>query len=224
MKTTLVLASLFALALIVPAGRAQTPASATANRDADHEALRALRDRAVAAINNADLAALAACFTTDFAFTAVDQTVITGEEQLREFHDRMFRSPAALVTGMKTQAQADILTRFIDTNTGVCHGTTTDTYDMRRGGHQVTMTSRWTATVVRQPDGAWKVATLHVGTNFLDNPVLKRVTSVTRKLACGALVLGAAFGLFLGLLVGRVFLRPGREKNVASLPPPSPAR
>jgi hypothetical protein len=70
--------------------------------EADHVALRALRDKAATAINKQDIKALASCFAKDFVFTAVNQTVLTNEAQMQDFFDRMFKSSAALVTSLKT--------------------------------------------------------------------------------------------------------------------------
>jgi len=179
----------------------QTGNAADADREADHAALRQLRDKVTAGINNLDAKALFPCFAKEFAFTTVNQTVLTNQTQIQDFFDRMFHSPAGLLTGMHTEPKADILTRFIDQNTGVCYGSAKDTYTLRSGG-DVTMDLRWSATVVKE-DGQWKVALAHAGTDFLDNPVLSRVSSLWRKLAMGAGIGGLAVGLLLGLALAR---------------------
>jgi ketosteroid isomerase-like protein len=194
MKTMIVL-PLLALLTCRPAVAATEP-----NREADHAALRQLRDKAATAINNLDGNALAPCFAKEFAFTTVTQAILTNQAQVRDYFDRMFRSPDALVTGMKTEPTADILTRFIDQNTGVCFGSTKDTYTLK-SGEAVTMTNRWSATVVKE-NGEWKVATAHVGTDFLDNPVLDRAAASARKLAIGAGAGGLVVGIILGRLAG----------------------
>jgi ketosteroid isomerase-like protein len=172
--------------------------AADTNREADHAALRQLRDKAANAINNLDGGALAPCFAKEFVFTTVTQTVLTNPAQVRDFFDRMFRSKDAPASGMKTEPTADILTRFIDENTGVCYGSTKDTYTLK-SGDVVTMSNRWSATVVKE-DGQWKVAMAHVGTDFLDNPALDRAESYAKKLAIGA----GAGGLVLGVILCRL--------------------
>jgi uncharacterized protein (TIGR02246 family) len=169
--------------------------AAETNHEADHAALRQLRDKAAAAINNLDGQALATCFAKEFVFTTVNQTVITNQTQFQEFFDRMFHAPNALVTGMKAEATADILTRFIDENTGVCYGSTKDTYTLKSGG-AVTMNNRWSATVVRE-NGEWKVAVVHVGTDFMNNPVLDRAAVFAKKLALGSGLGGLVLGIIL---------------------------
>lgn len=171
------------------------------NREADHAALRALRDKISQAIDSQDIKALASCFAKEFAFIAVNQTVVTNETQMQEFFDQMFHSKDALVTSMKTEPKADIPTRFVDANTGVCYGSSKDTYTMK-SGKVVEMNIRWTATVVKE-NGEWKVAVVHVGTDFLNNPVLEGVEKFTKVVGLVAGVGGLLVGLLAGRLLGR---------------------
>lgn len=170
-------------------------------READHVALRSLRDKVALAVSNQDIQGLTSSFAKDFVFTTVDQTPITSQEQLKAFYDRMFHSPKALVTAVKTEPKADILTRFIDANTGVCYGSSQETYTMKDGSI-VSMNLRWTATVVKE-NGEWKVAAAHVGTNFLDNPVLSRLASYEKKIAIACGVGGLLVGLLLGVGISK---------------------
>lgn len=186
------------IVMAITVGRAK---AAGADREPDHVALRALRDKVVAAIDNQDIKSLSSCFAKEFAFTPVTQTLITNSAQMNEFYDRMFHSKDAIVTSVKTEPKADILTRFTDENTGICYGTSKETYAMK-AGDIVSMNVRWTATVVKE-NGEWKVAAAHVGTDFLDNPVLARVASFWKKAALA----GSCGGLLLGVLVGGLVLR-----------------
>jgi ketosteroid isomerase-like protein len=170
-------------------------------READHVALRALRDKVATAISKQDIKGLASCFAKDFAFTAVNQTVLTNEAQMQEFFDRMFRSSDALVTSLKTEPKADILTRFVDANTGVCYGSSIDTYTMK-SGQEVEMNVRWSATVVKE-NGEWKVALAHVGTDFLNNPVLDGAKALVKKIGVGAGLGGRVAGGIIGVMIGR---------------------
>ena len=72
---------MFSLAFVVMSSiQSSTVAFAAADvHEADHVALRALRDKAATAINKQDIKALASCFAKDFVFTAVNQTVLTNE-------------------------------------------------------------------------------------------------------------------------------------------------
>jgi ketosteroid isomerase-like protein len=174
---------------------------AEGDRQADHVALRALRDKVTQAIDSQDIKMLASCFAKEFAFIAVNQTVVTNETQMQEFFDQMFHSKDALVTSMKTEPKADIPTRFVDANTGVCYGGSKDIYTMK-SGKTVEMNVRWSATVVKE-NGEWKVAIAHVGTDFLNNPVLEGVEKFTKVVGLVAGVAGLLVGLLAGRLLGR---------------------
>jgi len=190
-----------ALVFVSSIGSSIVAFAADDNREADHVALRALRDKVATAIDKQDITALASCFAKAFAFTTVNQTVVTNEAQMQEFFDRMFRSSDALVTSMKTEPTADIPTRFLDTNTGVCYGSSKDTYTMK-SGQVVEMNIRWSATVVKE-NGEWKIAVAHIGTDFLNNPVLDGVKAFVKKIGFGAGLGGLLVGGLLGVMIGR---------------------
>jgi len=197
--TTRSLIPIIALLLSI-VGTFGAPADET-NREADHAALRALRDKLAAAINTQDVKTLGTCFAKEFAFTAVNQCTVTNEAQMQDFLDRMFRSKDAPIASLKSEPKADILTRFIDANTGVCYGSSRDTYTLKTG-EVVEMDVRWSATVVKESDG-WKVAIAHVGTDFLNNPVLEFAKGFARKVGIGAGVGGLVAGLVVGIMLGR---------------------
>jgi hypothetical protein len=71
-----------------------------------------------------------------------------------------------------------------------------------KSGKVVEMNVRWSATVVKE-NGEWKVAIAHVGTDFLNNPVLDRVKKFTRTVGVGAGICGLLAGFIIGRLVGR---------------------
>ncbi len=170
---------------------------AAVDREADHTALRGLLSKVTEAVNSQDIDTVISCFAREFCFTAVDQSVITNAEQVKAYYDRMLRKPDSLVTNYKVEAKADILTRFIDTNTGYCYGSTQDTCIVRKTGQPATMTTRWTSVVVKE-EGQWKIAMVHVGVNFMDNPVINAVAkSLQNKVWTYS-----GIGLFLGVVIG----------------------
>ena len=64
------------------------------------------------------------------------------------------------------------------------------------------MDTRWSATLVKE-DGNWKVAMLHVGTDFLDNPVLDGLEKYASIFGIGAGIGGLLLGFALGALGSR---------------------
>lgn len=170
-------------------------------READHAVLRALMANAVKAINNQDMDALAACFTKKFAFTTVDQSVLTDAASLKKYYDRMLRSADSPVTGYKMAPTVDIPTIFFDANTGYSCGTSDDTYTLRQNGRVVHMTCNWTAAVAKE-DGTWKLAAVHSGVNVMNNPVIDTVAATLKRNLFLAAGLGVLVGLVIGMLVG----------------------
>ncbi|MBN2641312.1 MAG: nuclear transport factor 2 family protein [Victivallales bacterium] len=160
-----------------------------------HQALRTLKDTVITAINNCDMKLLNSCFTPDFAFTTVNQTTLTSASQVDKFFQLMFKSPDSMLISMKCKPSADILTRFIDANTGYCYGTNQETYKLK-DGREIVQQSRWTAVVVKQ-NGKWKIAAAHAGVDFLNNPILNHAV----KQGVWLLILGFLAGLIVALIL-----------------------
>ena len=184
-----------------------TAQETAASREADHTALRALMADVTQAINDQDIDKMASCFTKEFVFTTVDQSVLTDTASLKEYYDRMLRQKDSPITDYAVVPKADVLTVFFDENVGYCYGTSDDIYTLRRNGREVPMTCHWTATVVKE-NGTWKMAAAHAGVDVLNNPVLD---SVTMSLWLNRLI-AAGIGIILGLGVG--FLVARRTKRV----------
>lgn len=157
---------------------------ASAERMADHQALRQLRANVVTALTNQDIKTLVTYFTKEFVFTTADQSVITNRAGLTAYYARMFTDANAPIAKIQPMIEADILTRFMDANTGYCYGSSLTTYNLK-DGRMIRIKERWTAMVVRE-DGAWKLGVAHVGVNFLDNPVMRTKTmSIWQKIGVG---------------------------------------
>ena len=137
----------------------------------EHDALRALRDKAEKAINAGDMVALRSCLAKDFTFVTSEQTVLTDMPGVVAYWDGMFKNDKSPVTAMKSTFTADILTKFMAPNIGYCRGTSRDVYTLRNK-RKVAVMNTWTTVLIKE-DGDWKVSTAHVGVNFLNNPVLK---------------------------------------------------
>ena len=181
-----------------------------ASREADHEALRSLRQKAVDALNNLDLDALASIMAKDFVFTTIDGTVLTNQADMKAYYDRMFAGKDAPLASIKIEAEATILTRFIDEKTGWNYGTARETYSLRNGD-EVTLQTKWTATVVKEGEN-WKIGAVHIGINVLENPILSKAKSVGKTLGFSA---GLA-GLCIGFLICLVVRRKKRGSEIAS--------
>lgn len=163
-------------------------------RNEDHEKLRALQTKVADAFNKRDFKTLASCCTRDFAITTIDQTTLTSPSEIEKYFNKVFKSPESIATNLKISPQADIQTKFVDADNGYCYGKDHGIYTLQNG-RQVLIDSRWTAMLHRE-NGEWKIAALHGGVNFINNPVLAR----GEKAAKSALLIGFAAGVVLAIV------------------------
>lgn len=183
---------ILAMIVAVVALVAGAPVSGRAQREAEHEELRAIARKIEDAVNAGRLDELTPLLAKDFSITMVDQTLVTEPGQIKEYFRRYFEAPDAILKTVHIEPEADILTAFLDDTTGVNHGTSTDTYTLRNG-RQVVFRTRWSGTF-RKYDGQWKIVNLHVGTNFLDNPLLTAARAERWVWGAGGLVGGLVVG------------------------------
>jgi len=165
MKSRIIISCIIAMFGLVQLGGA-----ADEKRAADHEALRALREKAAKAINVGDMKELRACLAKDFTFIASDQSVLTSGAELVTYWDGMFKNEKSPVVSVATKITAEILTKFTGPDTGYCRGTSRDVYTLRNK-RKIALRNTWSTLLVKE-EGAWKIGAAHVGINFLDNPVL----------------------------------------------------
>jgi hypothetical protein len=141
------------------------------DREADHQALRLLRDRVESAVNAQNMASLRSCLAQDFTFVTSDQSVLRSEAELNAYYKKMFKSKDSPILSLKTKIDATVKTKFAGPDSGYCYGTSRDVFTLRNK-RKVVIPSTWSAMVVRE-DGNWKISMAHVGVNFLENPVME---------------------------------------------------
>lgn len=190
------LAVALAMFLAAPA-LAQQPTPQQA--EAIHNELRALRDRAVAAIKSRQEDALFADLTDDIAFTAMDSVPVHGKAEAKAYYDKMMSGAASIVEDMNITIEPDILSNLHNGGALAVSTGNSTAYFKLRGGIEFTAPLRWTATLVNEGAG-WKVASAHFSANMFDNPI---DAGIKRYLY---LMLGAAglVGLIIGYFVARL--------------------
>lgn len=185
------------------------PALAAKSADeADHEQLRALLRGVSEAINSKKYEDLAPHFHEDLRVTTINQEVLNTREQIAPYFAKWFGT-GGFLKDLRFTLTPDALTEFhADKRFGVVQGSGLEEYTLA-DGRRFDMKTRWTATMLRGADGKWRILALHVGTDFLDNPVLGAAKGSLAKV--GALAgLGALLaGLLLGwILKSRCGARP----------------
>ena len=163
-----------------------------------HNELRALRDRAVKAVNDRDQAALMKELNPDILFTAMNNERVHGAPEAAAYFDKMLKGPGRLIDSMALTAEADDLTTLYQNGSvGIATGTSSASFKMMSGLNFV-VPLRWTATLFRA-DGRWTLAAIHFSADMFDNPLLSSAGAFWRWIA----IVGVPLGLILGFWFGR---------------------
>lgn len=166
-----------------------------------HDELRSLRTTMETALNDRDLDALVTHVTDDVVFTTMNNDVVVGPGGIREYFQKMLEGPVRVVDSVTSHFEADALSTLVEDDVAISFGRSHDLYRLR-GGRELEIEGRWTATMVRR-DGRWLVAAFHYSTNVFDNPILAAQRRAATWIAAG---LGTVM-LIGGLLLGRSLAR-----------------
>jgi ketosteroid isomerase-like protein len=165
-----------------------------------HEELRAILATVQSSINSGNYDAMLPVVSKDIRATTINQEVITSPQGVSEYFKRWF-GPESILKELDMSLEADALTELTpDKNFGMARGSGLERYTLKDGS-KYDMKTRWTAVMAKEADGKWRLRSFHIGTNFLDNPLLTEVKGAVRKYSIlagiGGLVLGAGLGFFL---------------------------
>lgn len=186
------------LKLLVTVFALMVPAIASAQDEALHDEIRAMRDRAIAAFEARDRAALLAELTDTVVFTAMNNETVSGKDALAAYYARMMEGSGSLISDLTVKFEVDELATLMAGNqTAVATGTVDAAFKMR-AGLQFELPLRWTA-VLSRDSGTWKIAAMHFSANIFDNPL----DTGLRKYLWLMLAAAGLAGLVLGWLIGR---------------------
>ena len=170
----------------------------TAEEEAIHIELRAVRDALAAGINESDVDAILEHVHDNVVFTGMNGDVARGRDELRAYFERMMTGPDRIVNSLTIDITVDTLTVLYGGDTGIAYGSSVDSYKLA-SGLEFDVNSRWSSTLVKEGD-RWVVASFQSAANIFDNPILGQATG---KLFWAA-GLAALIGLVVGLLAGRM--------------------
>jgi len=178
---------------------------AMAAEEADHEIHQELRGILMTvqnAVNSGNYDAMLPVLSKDIEATTITQEVMRGHQEVSAYFKKWF-GPGGYLKKLQMQLTADALTELsADKTWGVVRGSAIESYTLA-DGRKYDMKSRWTATVVKEADGKWRLRTIHFGTNFLDNPILDAAKQAVVKYAVLSGVIGLLVGGLLGFLLAR---------------------
>ncbi|MCA9407932.1 MAG: nuclear transport factor 2 family protein [Candidatus Omnitrophica bacterium] len=161
-------------------------------REKDHQEIRQLLADVTNAINTEDTDNISSFFTKEYIYVGADQSVITHRKEFLEYYNKLLGGEDALLKSLNFKPKALTKTKFIQDNVGIVHGESDDTYVLANG-HKTNVQSKWSATLLKE-GGKWKVASLHNGVNFYDNPEIDNFINFWKMIALGALVVGFILG------------------------------
>jgi ketosteroid isomerase-like protein len=167
-----------------------------------HQELRGILMTVQTAINSGNYDAMLPVLSKDIRATTITQETMSGHAEVSAYFKRWF-GPGGFLKKLNMTFTADALTELsADKTWGIVRGSGMEQYTLS-DGRRYDMTTRWTATVVKEADGVWRLRTIHIGTNFLDNPILSDAKRAVGKYAAMAGGGGVVLGLLLGFLLGR---------------------
>ena len=195
------------LAILIGLSLAESTSAQDDDREADHEALRALRAVAEKAINTNQMELLRPHLDDPFS-------VVTYTD--REFTD----FDVFLARWQKTRddllGDGNYTTKMLPERSqligdiAICRGNSKNVL-INGDGEQFEFESHWSATC-RKVDGQWKIVRAHSSLSPFDNPMLKStVKSILIKVSLAALVVG----LLVGWIAQSILARR-RAKQIAA--------
>ena len=167
-----------------------------------HEELRALLKTAAEAINSGKFDDVLPVGAENLRITPITQELCMNRQELSAYFAKYF-GPGRKLRSLHITFEPDALTELSpDKSWGLAYGKGLEDYTLN-DGRVFPIPTRWTAVVAKEDDGKWRIRSMHIGTNFLDNPLINTVENAVKQYAIGAGVIGVLVGLALGFVIGR---------------------
>jgi len=167
-----------------------------------HEGLRGILQTLQASINSGNFNAMLPVISKDIRATTITQEVLSSHGEVSSYFNKWF-GPGGYLKKLDMKLDADALTELSPDKTwGLVRGSGLENYTLS-DGRSYPMKTRWTAVVTKEDDDKWRLRAIHIGTNFLDNPILSEAEAAAKKYTAFGVAGGGAAGLVLGFLLGR---------------------
>ena len=167
-----------------------------------HEELRSVLKVVESAINSGDYDKMLPVLSEEIRGTPVNQEFLSSRAEVSAYFKKWFGAGGYLKK-LEISFTPDKLTELsADKTWGVVYGSGVEKYILS-DGRPYDLQTRWTATMVKEADGRWRIRAIHIATNFLDNPILTEAEHALGKAAAAGLVGGLLVGGILGWLLGR---------------------
>ena len=192
--------------LVIPAGLNLPARGAeeieTAPEDPVHNELRTLRAELFDAYEKGEIEQLLKHIHKDAVITWQNGDFNRGRQGLREFYKKMMEGDDRIVENVTSKLTVDDLAIIYGGDVAVGYGKIDDEYHLT-DGTDFDLTSRWTATIVKEDD-RWVVASFHISANLFDNPILDKVKSYLIYVGIIAVIVGLLLGVIATKLVAKL--------------------
>lgn len=167
-----------------------------------HQELRGILAALQTSINSGNFDAMLPVVSERIRATTINQEVLSSRQDVSAYFKRWF-GPGGYLKKLDMSLDTDALTELsADKTWGLVRGSGIERYTLA-DGRRYDMKTRWTATLVKEGDGKWRLRGIHIGTNFLDNPILAEAEATVWKIGTVGAVVGAIVGAVLGFFLGR---------------------
>lgn len=165
-----------------------------------HQELRGILTQVENAINRGNYDAMLPVLSENLRITPINQEYLSNRQEVSQYFNKWFGKDGYLKK-LEISFTPDAITEISSDKTwGLVWGEGKENYVLADDRH-FDLHTRWTALVVKEADGKWRIRSMHIGTNFLDNPILSMAEHSAKYFGIGGLAIGllAGFGL-AGLL------------------------
>jgi ketosteroid isomerase-like protein len=167
-----------------------------------HDELRDVLNGIQEAVNSEKYGDLGQYFHENLTITTINQEVISTRAEIEPYFDKWF-GPGGYLKTLRMSLEADDLTEFYaDKTFGIVRGSGEEDYVLS-DSRSFPMKTRWTATVIKDTDGEWRILTLHLGTDFLNNPILAVAEESAKYFGMAGGAAGLVFGILLMFMLAR---------------------
>lgn len=167
-----------------------------------HNELRSVLHTVESAINSGEYDKMLPVLSEQIRATPINQEFLASKNEVMAYFTKWFGAKGYLKK-LEMQLTPDALTELsADKTWGLVRGKGIEKYILQ-DGRPYDLHTRWTALLVKEEDSHWRLRSIHIATNFLDNAILSEAEHALGKATGGGLVGGLCIGVLSGWWIGR---------------------
>lgn len=171
-----------------------------------HEELRSVLQTLTTSINSGKYDDMLPVLSENIRATPINQEFLSSHKDVSNYMKEWFgdgQGKGGYLKKLDIELKPAALTELSKDKTwGIVYGSGIERYVLS-DERTFDFDTKWTAVVVKEEDGKWRIRALHIGTNFLDNPILSAATNEVTRFSIISVIAGLVIGLIVGVLLGR---------------------